>query len=401
MRSHTLHSDSARPAATALPDRRLVRRWWRFALDRFLLLPLGASIGLLWANVDPEPYFRFSHGAAFAVNEIAMVFFLGLMAQELFEALMPRGELHQWRYWSGSVVAAAGGLAAAVAAFWIFISARHELMLGSGWPVVAAVDVAAGYYVMRLIYPRRNNATLFVLLAAVVTDVVVMIAITVQAPAFALHVGGLTVLLLAVVAAAVLRSAKVESFWPYWLGCGAVSWLGCYWAGLHPAFALIPIVPFMPHDARVRGDVFADRLDEQPLHVTEHRWNVTAQIALFLFGVVNAGVILKQVDTGTWGVVIAAVVARPAGVIIAMALAASVGLGLPRGMQWRDLVVAALAMTSGFTFALFVAGIALPIGAVSDQMTVGALLTTGGALLAIGAARWLKVGRFKSHQPAR
>src|SRR5262245_23446085 len=81
-------------------------RAFRYALDRFLLFPLGALIALVWANTAPESYFRTSLALAFPVNEIAMALFFALMAQEVYEAVMPGGALHSWRRWSMAVVAA-------------------------------------------------------------------------------------------------------------------------------------------------------------------------------------------------------------------------------------------------------------------------------------------------------
>lgn len=396
MRTDTLRPDAVPGMALPRPDRRLIVRLFRGAMERFLLLPLGAAIAVVWANLDPEPYFRFSHAVAFPVNEIAMAFFLALIAQELFEALMPRGTLSHWHHWGASVTAAAGGLAGSAAGFWLFIGAQHQLALGAGWPVAAAVDVAAGYYVMRLIYPYRHSATTFVLLAAVVTDLVAMTIVTIQSPEFTLGPGSLAVLLAALGVAAWLRRRKVRSFWPYWLGSGTLSWFAFYTMGIHPALALIPVVPFLPHDAR-RGEVFADRPDNQPIHHGEHEWNVFAQIALFLFGLVNAGVILKHFDTGSWAVLVAALLGRPAGIVVATALAISVGMRLPGHMRWADLLVAALATSCGFTFAMVLASATLPIGAVNQQITLGALATVSGAGLTIGAARLLAAGRFKPH----
>jgi hypothetical protein len=57
-------------------------------------------------------------------------------------------------------------------------------------------------------------------------------------------------------------------------------------------------------------------------------------------------------------------------------------------------IVIALATTSGFTFALFAATSLLPLGAVLTQIKVGALATAAGALVTLGAARLLRVGRF-------
>ena len=70
------------------------------------------------------------------------------------------------------------------------------------------------------------------------------------------------------------------------------------------------------------------------------------------------------------------------------------GLRLPRGLGWRELIVVALATSSGFTFALFFARGLLPIGAVLQQVTLGALATVAGAIVAFGTARLLRVGRL-------
>ena len=43
-----------------------------------------------------------------------------------------------------------------------------------------------------------------------------------------------------------LRRKNVRNFWPYLIGAGTLSWGGLYLAHLHPALALVPIVPFMP-----------------------------------------------------------------------------------------------------------------------------------------------------------
>lgn len=393
MRTHAFEADSVAMSHTD--------RWWPArvvytVLDRFLLLPLAAAIALVWANTDPESYFRFAHANAFWVNEIAMAFFLALMAQELFESLLPGGELRQWRHWLLSLIAAVGGLAGSLAAFWLFIDFKGEMVLASAWPVAAAVDLAAGYYVMRLIYRRRATPILFVLLAAVITDTAAMIVVTLTDPDLRLHFAGLTVVAAAVAGAAMMKRAGARTFAPYWF-CAAVSWFGFYWLGLHPALAFIPIVPLMPHEVR-RRELFADRPETDRVRQAESAWNAWAQLAVFMFGLVNAGVVLRHVDTGSWAVLIAAIVGRPAGILIAVLLAMAAGLALPKRMRTRDLVVAALATTSGFTFALFLCTAALPAGAVSEQVRLGALATAVGALLTVGVARLLGIGRFERKQ---
>ena len=393
--SHTAtHSQHLTPAVPRRHRHGLALGLWRSALNRFLLLPLGAVIAVIWANTAPESYFRFAQAMAFPVNEIAMAFFLALMAQELHEALMRDGVLAAWRHRTMPVAAAFGGLVGSVATFLLIISLAHERVLAAGWPVVAAVDIAASYYVIRLIYPHRNAVIAFVLMTAVVTDAVALFMATLLSPSFELHPAGFGLLLIALISAVLLRRRGVTSFWPYWMISGTLSWLALYWLGVHPALALVPIVPMLPHDRR-KGEVFADRFDDHPIHQAEHEWNGVAQAAVFLFGLVNAGVLLGHVDTGTWSVLAAAVIGRPLGVMAAVGLALAAGLTLPRQMRWPDVVVVALATTSGFTFALFLGAASLPLGAVAQQITIGALLTFSGALITIWAAWMLCVGRFK------
>jgi hypothetical protein len=78
----------------------------------------------------------------------------------------------------------------------------------------------------------------------------------------------------------------------------------------------------------------------------------------------------------------------------AAALGRLAGLQLPTSIAWRDLVVIALATSSGFTFALFTAATLLPVCGVLTQIRVGALATACGAALTDGVARGLRVGRF-------
>jgi NhaA family Na+:H+ antiporter len=389
-----IHAEPLNAPLLEVTHPRLAVRLFRAALNRFLLLPLGVAIAMVWANTDPESYFRFAQAASFPVNEIAMAFFMALVAQELYESLMRGGALSAWRHRTLPAIAAIGGLVGAIAAYLWFVSMRHEQMLEPAWPVVAAVDIAAGYYLLRLIYPRRSGVLAFMLLTAVLTDAIVIAIVSVQTPSFQLHPAGAGLLLVALASAALLRRRRVKAFAPYWLISGTLSWLAFYWMGIHPALALVPIVPLLPHDTRA-GDVFADRLDGTPVHHQEHEWNGIAQVAVLLFGLANGGVILRHADTGTWGVLIAALVGRPLGIMAAMVIAVLAGLHLPARMRWIDVAVAALATTCGFTFALFLGAATLPVGAVAEQVKLGALLTVVGAFVTLGLAWAAGAGRFK------
>jgi NhaA family Na+:H+ antiporter len=373
--------------------------WLRFIFDRYLLLPLGAAIALIWANTDPEGYFTFSHRLAFPVNEIGMAVFLGLVTQEVVEAVMPGGALHTWRRWTVPLIAAAGGLAGASFAFFAFVYLKHETMLVQGWPIATAIDLAAGYYLLKTIF-RGHSASTFLLLVGIATNAASVLVIAVWPALTPNHIAAAVLLVATIAVAALLRRARVRAFWPYLIICGTASWWAFYWAGVHPALAFVPIVPFLPHEPR-RLELFTEPPDDDAVHHAEREWNVAAQVVLFLFGLVNAGVILRGYDTGTWAVLTAALVGRPVGMLAAVAIAVAAGLPLPRRIGWRELAVIALATSSGFTFSLFVATSLLPVGAVLMQLKLGALSTVAGAGLAYTAARALGVGRFAPHPTRR
>jgi NhaA family Na+:H+ antiporter len=366
--------------------------WLRFVNDRFLWLPLGAALALVWANTLPESYFRSAHALEFPVNEIGMAIFLGLVMQEALEAVMPGGALAAWRRWAMPLVAAVGGLLGSTFFYLAFITLKYEEVLAPAWPIACAIDIAAGYYVLKTIFPR-SAAPHFLLVLGIATNAVGVLILAVW-PAFTpAHLGAAFLLVLAVAIAATIRRSRIRVFWPYLAVCGGLSWLAFYSAGVHPALALLPIVPFLPHRPRA-GNPFADPAPDGLVHRAEHEWNTVAQVVLFLFGVVNAGVLLRGADTGTSAVLIAALVGRPLGVLGGVALGIALGLRLPANLRWREVIVIALATTSGFTFALFAATSLLPPGAVLTQIKLGALASAAGALVTYMAARLLRVGRF-------
>jgi NhaA family Na+:H+ antiporter len=368
-----------------------------FVTGRYLLLPIGAAAALVWANAWPESYFRFAHALAFPVNEIAMVFFFGLVAQEIFEELMPGGALHNWRRWTLPIVGAAGGLAGAAAVYGAFVSWKIEPLFHDAWPIVAGVDIAFAYIVVKSIF-HRHPAVSFLLLLAVASNAFGVLAI---APTFVnadSRAGGAVLLMAAGLSvAAWLRRQHVREFWPYIWIAGGLSWLALYLEGFHPGLALVPIIPFMPHVRRRLEEVFADDAEVRgvtPRHF-EHVWHYHVQVALLLFGLVNAGVVLHGYGNGTWATLLASVAGRTLGIAAALALAVMLGLRLPAQLRWRDITVVALAAGAGVTFTLFFATTLYPAGPFLAELKLGALLTGVGVPLAFVAARALHVGRFR------
>ncbi len=109
--------------------RTAVPRLSRFAVEHLLLLPLGAAIALVWVNLLPESYFTFSYAIAFAVNDIAMVFFFALITKEVVEATAAGGVLHPWRRALLPVVASIGAMVVPALLHIQIVEALEEPML--------------------------------------------------------------------------------------------------------------------------------------------------------------------------------------------------------------------------------------------------------------------------------
>ncbi|HEX2339505.1 MAG TPA: Na+/H+ antiporter NhaA [Vicinamibacterales bacterium] len=398
MRHHTLTHrtiDASVLTPHAQTRRERLPRLTHFALEYLLALPAGALIALVWANVAGESYFRFAHSLSFVVNDVAMVFFFALVTKEIVEAAAPGGVLHPWQRVVLPAVAAAGATLVPPLIYLAYIQTVDAPMFVRGWTVTLGCDLALGYFVMRAIY-GRHPAVPFYLLLAIAANGVGFLVLPPDDPgrtvAFVIAIG-LMAAAFAVVAA--LRRARLKSLWPYVIAGGGLSWSALYWGGYHPALALAPIVPFLPHAARDRGffvDATPDATDT--LSRLELWCRHPAQIALFLFGLVNGGVVLRGLETGLWALPLATLAGRPLGIAAATLIALRAGMHLPAHVGWRDLLVIGLVAGIGFTMALFFATSVLAPGQVLSETKMGALVSVAGIGLAFLAARVLHVGRF-------
>jgi NhaA family Na+:H+ antiporter len=190
-----------------------------------------------------------------------------------------------------------------------------------------------------------------------------------------------------------LKRSRTRSFWPYLILGGGLSWTALFLGGLHPALALVPILPIMPHEKRDLG-LFDPREHGQPdtMNRFEHAWKIPVQFILMLFGLVNAGVSLSSVGSGTWIVFLSLLVGKPLGIVGTTFLAVRMGLRMPGGLTYRDALVMAVAAGIGFTVALFFATAAFQPGTLLDEAKMGALLSFFAAPIAIVLGRLMGLG---------
>lgn len=374
----------------------------RFLIDNSLLLLIGAVTALVWANLDHASYERFAHAIHFAVNDIGMVFFFAIAAKEVFEATLPGGPLATVRTAAMPLLAAAGGMLGPAILYLVMVQWHGVQELTNGWAIPCATDIAFSYLVARFIFGASHPAVPFLLMLAIADDAMGLIILALFYPSGDLRVAEGAVLLgLAMGAAYWLKRRRVIDFWPYVLLAGGLSWAGLFVGGLHPALALVPIVPMMPHAKRDLG-LFAEleKHRHDTLNEFEHWWKLPVEGILFLFGLVNAGVSFGSVGTGTWIVVTAILAGKPIGIGLSVLLGRLLSLRVSGALTWRDVLTVGCVAGIGFTVALFFATAAFEPGALLDQTKMGALFSFSAAPLSVAAALLLGVGRFARRRSA-
>jgi NhaA family Na+:H+ antiporter len=354
-------------------------------LDYSLLLVVGTIAAVAWANLDLASYDAVAHPLHFWVNDVGMVFFFALAAKEVFEATLPGGPLASPRRAFSPLAAAVGGMVAPALIYVGLASTLGPANLVRGWAIPCATDIAFSAMIARVIFPPAHPAIPFLLLLAIADDALGLLILAVFYPSGALSLPSLVVLMTAAVMLALwLRRRRTRSFWPYIIGPGLLSWTALYLGGFHPALALVPIVPFMPHSPRDLG-IFNQQEDGLPdtLNRFEHWWAVPVQFILLLFGFANAGVPFERIGSGTYYVLAGLILGKPVGVLLFSGAARLLGGRLPPGLRFSDLLLVGVTASIGFTVSLFFATAAFPEGVALAETKMGALLSFFAAPLAI------------------
>jgi Na+:H+ antiporter, NhaA family len=368
-----------------------------FVLDNSLLLVVGAAASLLWANTAPTSYSTLSRALHFVVNDVGMAFFFALAMKEVVEAVLPGGPLESPRRAAMPVLAALGGMLAPALIHVGLSRWLNAPELAHGWAIPCATDIAFSYLIARLIFGTQHPAIPFLLLLAIADDALGLVILALFYPTGETRLGQAVPLLgLAILVAWLLRRRRVTRFWPYILLAGTISWFALFRGGLHPALALVPVIPFIPHEERDRGILSPEeRQATDPLNRFEQWWHTPVQLILFFFALVNAGVPVSSVGLGTWVVLASLILGKPLGILLLSAAGAAAGLHRPPGVNWADMAVVGLAAGIGFTVALFFATAAFADAPRwLSETKMGALLSLGSAGLAVLVAVVLKVGRF-------
>ena len=329
----------------------------------------------------------------FLINDILMALFFAIAAKEVWEAMLPGGALSDIKKAATPLIGTAGGVIGPALVYVAGAIAIGQLgELGNGWAIPCATDIAFSYLVAKLIFGSGHPAISFLLLLAIADDAVGLAILAVFYPSAETNFAWLLLTAAAVVIGLGMRRAKVSNFWWYLLIPGVLSWVSFYWAGIHAALGLVPIIPTLPHAKSDMG-IFAENNQTDTLNAFEHWWKNPVELILGLFALVNAGVVLSAFGAGTWLVMAGLFIGKPLGIGLFTYFAMRMlRFELPGGMNMRHVIVLGCIASLGFTVALFVSTAAFPTpGPIQDSVKMGSLLSFLAPIAAFGSAMLLGV----------
>ena len=355
---------------------------------------VGAVVaGLLWFNLAEGSYADVWHRAAFVdiafvhvhkdiagwVESGLMTLFFLVVGLELKRELTI-GELRDRRVAAVPIYAALGGMVVPAV---IYLALTAGTDATRGWGIPVATDIALVLGILALLGSRVPPALkLFMLTLAVVDDLLGIGAIAVVytddlAPIWV--VGAVAVI--GVGTALVRRFPRGSLFG----AVAIVAWYCTYRSGVKAPIAGAAVALALP-SGEIRGRELAAEL--------EHRlvpWS--AFLVVPLFGLASAAVDVSPTglsraysERTTWAIVVAAVVGKLVGIVVATRFAVRGGWRtIPDGITGTQLTGAALLGGVGFSVALFVSGAAFAARPEFTEAARAGILTAAVVAAASGS----------------
>jgi Na+/H+ antiporter NhaA len=402
-----------------------LREFLRTETGSAAVLLAAAVTALIWVNLDASSYdslwetkLSIELGDAGVtldlrdwVNSGLMTFFFFVVGLEARREL-DLGELRERRRFALPLLAALGGMAAAVAIYLMF-NAGHTS--AHGWGIAMSTDTAFALGLLALVGPRfPDRLRAFLLTAAVVDDVVALLIIaTVYTET--LRIAPLIVAFGFFAAVLIVRRVGVRIGFVY-LALGVGAWVGLLKSGVEPvvvglAMGLLVYAYTAPRSdleratrrfrefreqptadlARVAGvELRAATSPNERLQQLFHPW--TSYVIVPLFALANAGIQLDRAFLSdafgsriTLGILFGYVIGKPLGILAGTALPTRLSRGRLRPpVGWAAVAGGGTIAAVGFTVALLVATLAFD-GEQLEEAKVGIL----SAALAAALITWL------------
>ncbi len=384
--------------------------------------PFGESYHHLWETeieLAIGSWHPFAHGDHLGisiealVNDALMAVFFFVVGLEIKRELVV-GELRNPRSAAVPALAAVGGMvvpALVYLAFNLGSGASH------GWGIPMATDIAFALGVVALL-GSRVPATLkiFLLTLAIVDDIgaiaVIAIFYTSSLSLIWLAAAGAGLLLVAV-----LKQAKVW-YVPVYAVIGTFVWFATFQSGVHATIAGVALGLMAPARSligRHRAERIADELEHRDLTADEVRVQAfrlkesvsvaerlenllhpyTSYLIIPIFALANAGIelsgeVVSEAATApaTLGVIAGLVIGKPVGIVLFTWISTRLGLNLPRGATWGQVLAIGTAAGIGFTVSIFITGLAFERELLQEEAKIGILVASFLAAVASLLLLW-------------
>lgn len=398
-----------------------------------IVLLLAAAIALIWANSPwSDSYFAtwhaplaltlgpwsFSTDLHFFVNDVLMTIFFLVVGMEIRRE-MHNGALSNLRQASLPMIAAVGGVVVPALIYVAF--ARGDAQLMNGWAIPTATDIAFAVGVLALLGKSIPGPLRIFLLALAIIDDIVAVLIIAFFYSGGLEYSGFAVAFVGLILVLLFNRMGLASAWAYIIP-GAILWFGLLQTGAHPTLAGVVLGLMTPVAMRPAKQHHLDQAQQAlstiRLHAQQGNFEVdvlhqqlriasTAQRDLLppvfrlpmmlhpwvafgvmpIFALANAGVQFGGVDlsssgpqTVALGVLVALVLGKPIGVMLATFLAVKLGAGsLPEGITWPGVALVGMLAGIGFTMSIFIGGLAFTDPALLGAAKMGILAASATA----------------------
>jgi NhaA family Na+:H+ antiporter len=386
-------------------DRSPLRRKAKKALyicEKYSLpLILGVVVALIWINISPASYNQAVYGEYlggknlhYVINDIFMVFFFGIATVEIVNGFLPGGQLNPIKKAVNPVLATLGGVAGPALLYLGLNAVIGSPDYVNGWGIVTATDIALSWMVARIIFGERHPIICFLLLLAVLDDALglAIIAIFYPDPANPVQPIFLLLVLAGMLIALILRKKDVRPYWLYLILGGIPSWIGLSLAHLHPALALVFIIPFLPHNVSKKKDrpgISYSPLIRFPIH-----FNHFIVFGLFFFAITNAGVPFSAIGIPTLLVFVALLLGKCLGIFGMSTLANTIGFPFPDGVTKKEIFLVGIVAGMGLTVALFIAAAAFVEPTIQSSAKMGALFSSAAFVIAFIAAKAMNIRKI-------
>jgi NhaA family Na+:H+ antiporter len=273
------------------------------------------------------------------------------------------GELSSLRKAALPISAALGGMILpGLIYFWINPSGPAV----NGWAIPMATDIAFAVGVLALLGPRVPlSLKIFLLALAIVDDLGAVLVIAtfyteeIRTIGFYIAGGGVAAVL-------VFQHFGLRSYFWY-VPIGIIVWIGMLYSGVHATVAGVVVGLLTPYtfSAAKNSNATFSPLDEL-IHFL-HPW-VSFGI-MPIFALANAGIPIGGVDAGTlvenpvsMGVGLGLLVGKPVGILLASIVVVGLGAAtIPSDLKWRHLAGVSSLAGIGFTMAIFITNLSLPV----------------------------------------